>query len=82
MQNCFHKIFFLIIVLNLSLLARSGQASSDYNSARTYRFVDNDLTKAEELGMSAHKLAPNDIEIAHFLAKDVLLQLKKKDEAG
>ena len=81
MQNYFKQLLILITIFNIVFAAR-GQANTDYTSARTYAFTENNLIKAEELGMSAHKLAPDDIEIAHFLAKDVLMPLKKKNEAG
>ena len=80
MQNYFSKL--IIISIFLTIIFSNRQASTAFNSAKTYARVEKNLKKAEEFGLSAYELDSTNALYTYFLATEVLIPLKKRDKAG
>ena len=69
--------------LILLLFACSGGGSSfEFNSAKTYARIDKDLKTAEEWGLKALEMEPNNALIAYFLAVEVYRPMKKQSKVA
>ena len=57
----------LFATLIIFLFACSGGGSFEFNSAKTYARIDRDLKAAEEWGLKALEMEPNNALVAYFL---------------
>ena len=67
----------------LFLFACSGGGSSvEYRSATTYARLEKDLKAAEEWGLKALEIQPNNAMVAYFLAVEVYRPMKKEKKVA
>jgi len=72
----------LFATLVLFLFACSGGGSFEFNSAKTYARIDKDLKSAEEWGLKALEMEPNNALVAYFLAVEVYRPMKKQGKVA
>ena len=70
-----------IIFLLYSCSSMVGGSSVEFNSAKMYARVDRDLKLAEQEGLKALEIEPNNALIPYFLATEVYRPMKKYDKA-
>ena len=75
---------FLCAIIIFMLYACFGGSGSSYefNSAKTYARIDKDLNAAEEWGIKALEIEPNNALIPYFLATEVYRPRKKYDKVA
>ena len=76
----FRKTLFATLII--FLFACSGGGSFEFNSAKTYARIDKDLKAAEEWGLKALEMEPNNALVAYFLAVEVYRPMKKQKKVA
>ncbi len=56
--------------------------SMEFNSARTYARIEDNLVQAEKWGLKAMEMEPNNSQVPWFLANEVYRPQKKKDKVA
>ena len=72
----------IIFLLFSCFFFGGGGSSYEFNSAKTYARIDKDLKAAEEWGLKALDMEPNNALIPYFLATEVYTPLKKRGEVA
>ena len=72
----------IIFLLFSCFFFGGGSSSYEFNSAKTYARIDLDLKAAEEWGLKALELEPNNALIPYFLATEVYTPLKKSTKVA
>ena len=70
------------ILLILFACFGGGGASYEFNSAKTYARIDKDLKAAEQWGLKAMEVQPENSLIPYFLATEVYRPMKKQAKVG
>ena len=77
----FQKHYYILIFIFICSFV-FPRRSMEFTSAKTYARVEKNLDKAAEFGLIALEKEPDNAYIPYFLAKEVFMQQKKRDEAG
>ena len=72
----------IIFLLFSCFFFGGGSSSYEFNSAKTYARIDKDLKAAEEWGLKALEMEPNNALIPYFLATEVYKPLKKPSKTA
>ena len=75
------RVFFLSITI-LFLFSCFGAMSMEFNSARSYARIEDNLEEAEKWGLKALEIEPDNAQIPYFLAIEVYRPQKKYDKVG
>jgi len=74
--------YFLTCILILMLYSCFASMSMEFNSARTYARIEDNLAEAEKWGLMALEVEPNNSQVPWFLANEVYRPQKKKDKVA
>ena len=79
-MNLFRYIFSCLIIL--MLYSCFASMSMEFNSARTYARIEDNLAEAEKWGLKALEMEPNNSQVPWFLANEVYRPQKRKDKVA
>ena len=79
-MNSIRYIFACSIIL--LLYSCFASMSMEFNSARTYARIEDNLVEAEKWGLRAMEVEPNNSQVPWFLANEVYRPQKKKDKVA
>ena len=74
--------YFLTCVIILFLYSCIGSMSMEFNSARTYARIEDNLVEAEKWGVIALDMEPDNSQVPWFLANEVYRPQKKMDKVA
>ncbi len=80
MMNIMRYIFTSLMIL--MLYSCFASMSMEFNSARTYARIEDNLIEAEKWGLKAMEVEPENSQIPWFLANEVYRPQKKKDKVA
>ena len=66
----------------LCLYACFGSMSMEFNSARSYVRIEDNLQEGEKWGLKALEIEPDNAQVPYFLAVEVYRPQKKYDKVG
>ena len=79
-MNLFRYIFSCLSIL--ILYSCFASMSMEFNSARTYARIEDNLIEAEKWGLKALEMEPDNSQVPWFLANEVYRPQKKKDKVA
>ena len=72
----------LTAILILMLYSCFASMSMEFNSARTYARIEDNLVEAEKWALKALEIEPENSQVPWFLANEVYRPQKKKDKVA
>ena len=74
--------YIVTCILILMLYSCFASMSMEFNSARTYARIEDNLIEAEKWALEALKVEPENSQVPWFLANEVYRPQKKKDKVA